>query len=59
MASLREKRHGGAQFCLFADWSAAKVSLKQLWRLKWHRRYDTRAPEPTWPQWMAGFKEEY
>ncbi len=59
MQRLCVNRHGGAQFCLFADWSVAKVSLKQLWRLKWHRGYDTRAAPPVWPQWMAGFKEEF
>ena len=52
-------RHGGAQFCLFADWSVEKVSLKQLWQLKWHRGYDINAPLPEWPKWMAGFKDEF
>ena len=59
MQRLCVNRHGGAQNCLFADWSAAKVSLKQLWRLKWHRSYATHAAPPVWPQWMAGFKEEF
>jgi len=59
MQRLCVNRHAGAQHCLFADWSARKVSLKQLWRLKWHRTYDTGAPEPVWPQWMVGFRDEY
>ncbi len=29
MQRLCVDRHGGAQYCLFADWSTAKVSLKQ------------------------------
>lgn len=52
-------RHHGAQNCLFADWSARKVSLKQLWRLKWHRSFDIAAPGPTWPGWMASIKDQY
>lgn len=59
MQRLCVNRHGGAQFCLFADWSVRKVSLKQLWRLKWHREYDTHAALPVWPQWMAGIKDEF
>jgi hypothetical protein len=59
MQRLCVNRHGGAQYCLFADWSVRKVSLKQLWKLKWHRTYDISAPEPIWPQWMAGFREEF
>jgi hypothetical protein len=59
MQRLCVNRHGGAQFCLFADGSAEKVSLKQLWRLKWHREYDTHAPLPVWPPWMAHLKDEY
>jgi prepilin-type N-terminal cleavage/methylation domain-containing protein len=59
MQRLCVDRHGGAQYCLFADWAAAKVSLKQLWQLKWHRTYDVSAAEPVWPQWMAGFRESF
>jgi len=59
MQRLCVNRHGGAQYCLFADWSVRKVSLKQLWRLKWHRTYDVAAAPPVWPQWMAGVREEF
>ena len=52
-------RHGGAQYCLLADWSVRNASLKQLWRLKWHRTYDVDALQPVWPQWMAAFREEF
>jgi len=59
-------RHGGAQQCLFADWSARKVSLKQLWTLKWNRQFDTSGPwtpaggaQPNnWPNWMAGIRND-
>ena len=59
MQRLCVNRHGGAQYCLFADWSVRKVALKQLWKLKWHRAYDINGLEPVWPTWMAGFRDEY
>jgi prepilin-type processing-associated H-X9-DG protein len=37
-------RHNGYINCLFMDWSARKVGLKELWTLKWHRLYDTCGP---------------
>lgn len=65
MQRLCVNRHGGAQRCLFADWSARKVSLKQLWTLKWHRQFDASGPwtpvggvQPDdWPLWMAGIRD--
>jgi len=67
MQRLCVNRHAGAQFCLFADWSARKAALKQLWQLKWHRKFDTNGiwtkaggvTDADWPQWMAGMKDEY
>ena len=57
---------GMGQFCLnrhvkklnglFMDWSVRSIGLKELWRLKWDRQYDTAAASPTWPEWMARFK---
>ena len=57
-------RHGGTVGCLFMDWSARKVGLKELWTLKWHRKFDTSGPWTTaggvtrsdWPLWMREFK---
>lgn len=58
-------RHDGAVNCLFLDFSARKVALKELWTLKWHRNFDTEdfwtkaggvMPED-WPEWMKNFKE--
>jgi len=58
-------RHDGGLNCLFMDWSVRKVGLKELWTLKWHRKFDTanewtRAggvkPED-WPEWMRNFKD--
>ena len=39
------------------DFSARKVGLKELWRLKWHRSYDMAAPAPVWPAWMSHMKD--
>jgi prepilin-type processing-associated H-X9-DG protein len=67
MQRLCVNRHGGAQNALFADWSARKVALKQLWTLKWHRKFDINGPwtaaggvqADSWPQWMKGMKDAY
>ncbi len=58
-------RHNGFVNILFLDWSIRKVGLKELWTMKWHRKYDTAGPwtkaggmNPSdWPQWMRGFKD--
>jgi prepilin-type N-terminal cleavage/methylation domain-containing protein/prepilin-type processing-associated H-X9-DG protein len=58
-------RHDGYVNGLFFDWSVRKVGLKELWTLKWHRKYNTAGrwtkaggvrPED-WPQWMRKFKD--
>jgi prepilin-type N-terminal cleavage/methylation domain-containing protein len=58
-------RHDGFNNCLFLDYSARKVGLKELWTLKWHRDYDTNgfwtkaggvAPSD-WPEWLRPFKD--
>jgi len=50
-------RHNGVVNSLFADYSARKIGLKQLWKLKWHRNYDISYPAPVWPDWMKTFKD--
>ena len=57
-------RHSGGINSLFMDWSVRRVGLKELWGLKWHRRYDTAGPwteaggvtPRDWPSWMRKFK---
>jgi len=50
-------RHSGAVNVLLLDWSVRRVGLKGLWKLKWHRDYDTNAEPPVWPDWMKGMKD--
>lgn len=58
-------RHDGFVNSLFADWTARRVGLKELWTLKWHRTYNqnnfwTKAGnvDPSaWPQWMRLYKD--
>ena len=58
-------RHNGAVNHLFMDWSARKIGLKQLWKLKWHRQFNTNGPwtkagdvrPEDWPEWMRNFKD--
>ncbi|MHC4462073.1 MAG: hypothetical protein ACYS6W_13180 [Planctomycetota bacterium] len=39
------------------DWSVRKIGLKELWRLKWHRKWDTNGWSGEWPEWMKNFKD--
>ncbi len=58
-------RHEGHVNGLLMDWSVRKIGLKELWTLKWHRRYNTAnrwtkaggAMPEDWPQWMRSFKD--
>ena len=59
------KRHATGTNVVFLDWSARAVGLKELWTLKWHRKYPTSGPltmaggvqTTDWPEWMRSFKE--
>ena len=58
-------RHNGFVNFAFADWSARRVGLKELWTLQWHRAYNvngswTKAGGMTpadWPQWLRKYKD--
>jgi prepilin-type N-terminal cleavage/methylation domain-containing protein len=58
-------RHSTGINSLFMDWSVRKVGLKELWRLKWHRRYNMAGPwtraggvrPENWPKWMSKCKD--
>jgi len=58
-------RHVGFVSCSFLDYSARKVGLKELWVLKWHKRFNTSGPytltggvqSSDWPEWIRRFKD--
>jgi len=58
-------RHEGFVGCVFADYSARKVGLKELWTLKWHKSYNTAGPwtraggvqASDWPEWLRPFPD--
>jgi len=49
---------------VFMDWNVRSVGLKELWMLKWHRRFDNITSGPVegslypagWPDWMRNCK---
>ena len=53
-------RHNGGINGVFMDWSVRKIGLKELWKLKWHRRFDTSFPPPDWASeapWMMKLRD--
>ncbi len=53
-------RHNGAVNVLFMNFSARKIPLKCLWKLKWHQKYDVNAELPDWETeapWMKKLPE--
>jgi len=52
-------RHQQAINGIFLDYSVSKIWLKQLWRLRWSKRFSINAPLPCWETealWMKDFK---
>jgi len=58
-------RHNGFVNASFADCSVHKVGLKELWKLKWHKKFDTNGPwtvaggvKPEgWPEWIRNYRD--
>ncbi len=58
-------RHDGFVGCAFADASARKVGLKELWTLRWHKSFNTAGPwtraggvtAGEWPEWIRPLKD--
>jgi prepilin-type N-terminal cleavage/methylation domain-containing protein/prepilin-type processing-associated H-X9-DG protein len=58
-------RHNGWTNMLFMDWSVRHVGLKELWTLKWNRKYITSGKytmaggvqTSDWPQWLRKYKD--
>jgi hypothetical protein len=49
---------------VFADGSARRVGLKELWKLRWHKTFNTNGVwttaggnQPNWPEWMRSFRD--
>jgi len=56
-------RHDGAINSTFLDGSAARIPLRALWKLKWHKNFDTNNPmtdpDANWPKWLQRFRDTY
>jgi prepilin-type processing-associated H-X9-DG protein len=54
-------RHNDRINVLFMDGHVETVRLKELWKLKWHKNFDTNGewtqPDAPWPEWMKNLKE--
>ncbi len=53
-------RHNEQVNVVYMDLSADSVYLKGLWRLKWHRKFNTAGyieNGGSWPAWMVNMKE--
>ena len=59
MARFCTDRHDGTLNAVFLDFSVRPVGLKELWILKWHQLYDTRANPPDWENVGNGWLAEY
>jgi len=65
MARVCINRHRGSICSSFADGSVRKVGLKELWTLKWHRRFNTSGPwtraggvlSINWPAWIRPYPD--
>ncbi len=60
-----QNRHNERQNVVFMDGTVRTVGLKELWTLKWHKKFDTNgawttvggAVASSWPAWMVNFKD--
>jgi hypothetical protein len=59
MGRICMNRHDGYVNWVFLDYAVRRVGLKELWKLKWNKLFDsTGGPtKEEWPEWMKGFKE--
>jgi len=52
-------RHSGGVNAVFVDGAVRHVGIKGLWKLKWHKQYNTSAGYTgEWPGWMAHFSDK-
>lgn len=56
-------RHGGGINMVFLDGTTNKVPLRALWKLKWHKNFNTgnprTEPDAAWPKWLQQFSDTY
>jgi prepilin-type N-terminal cleavage/methylation domain-containing protein/prepilin-type processing-associated H-X9-DG protein len=66
MCRFSLNRHGnGTANCVFFDLSVRSVGVKEWWRFKWHREYNTTdiytteggMVPPKWPPWMWKYRD--
>jgi prepilin-type N-terminal cleavage/methylation domain-containing protein len=65
MARVCINRHRGSICSSFADGSVRNVGLKELWTLKWHRKFQTNGPwtqaggvtPDQWPKWISPYPD--
>ena len=65
MQRICQNRHEGYINIAFMDCTVRKVGLKELWTLKWHRKFEVDGPWTTaggveagdWPEWMRNFTD--
>jgi prepilin-type N-terminal cleavage/methylation domain-containing protein len=50
-------RHSKSVNGVFLDASVSKIGLKELWKLKWHKEFNTRGYQGGWPEWMQNYKD--
>lgn len=50
-------RHNGGPNWLFMDNQVRKVGMKELWRLKWHPKWDNSTSRSVWPDWMIDYPD--
>jgi prepilin-type N-terminal cleavage/methylation domain-containing protein/prepilin-type processing-associated H-X9-DG protein len=48
-------RHNGGINMSFMDGSIRKVGLRELWKLQWHRTYNTRITPTDWSAWLRTY----
>jgi len=52
-------RHSKGVNAVFVDGSVRHVGIKGLWKLKWHKNYETgRGYAGKWPDWMASYTDK-
>jgi prepilin-type N-terminal cleavage/methylation domain-containing protein/prepilin-type processing-associated H-X9-DG protein len=50
-------RHNGGINMSFMDGSVRKVGLRELWKLQWHRSYNTLITPTDWSAWLKTYPE--